>query len=198
MIKTYNSLKEELIEYKNVKTKIQRMVLKKELFYLKKGLYETNPKIDPFYLADPICSPSYISFETALAYYDLIPERVYAIKSATFDKKKKKEFKTYFGLYTYQDIPKDAFPWGTYIYNLEGYTFRIASKEKALLDMLYSTSKIKNMKEMREYLFENLRINEMVLDTFDKSVLRRIGKLYHSINVELFVKMFLEDKIYDK
>ena len=64
------------------------MVKNKEIFPITKGLYETNEHVDPFYLANPIYAPSYISFETALSYYDLIPERVYMIKSATFKKRK--------------------------------------------------------------------------------------------------------------
>lgn len=34
----------------------------------------------------------------------MIPERVYTIKSATFKKNKKKEYKNSFGLFLYQDI----------------------------------------------------------------------------------------------
>lgn len=90
MIKTYEILKEELKDYKNPKTKIQRMVKNKEIFPITKGLYETNEHVDPFYLANSIYAPSYIyiSFETALSYYDLIPEIVYMIKNATFKKRK--------------------------------------------------------------------------------------------------------------
>ena len=197
MIKTYQILIEELKDYKNPKTKIQRMVNNNEIYYICKGLYETNKNVDPFYLADPIYSPSYISFETALAYYGLIPERVYAIKCATYDKKKKKEFKTPFGLYLYQDVPASVFSYGTHIYTNDGYMYRIASKEKALLDMLYSTSPIKNMNEMREYLFSNMRINEMVLDTFDKNLVSNLSELYNSRNVELFERMLRKEKLYD-
>ena len=197
MLKTYQLLIDELKNYKNPKTKIQRMVNNKDIFYVAKGIYETDSHINPFCLADPLYSPSYISFETALAYYDLIPERVYVIKSATVNKKKKKEYDTPFGKYTYQDIPKKAFPYGVETITLDGYVYRIATKEKALLDQLYSAFPIHNMKEMREYLFENMRINEMVLDTFDKKVISELGPLYHSRNIELFEKMLRKDKIYD-
>ena len=196
MIKTYQILLNELKDYSNKKTKIQRMVKNKEIYPIAKGLYETEKKINPFYLADPIYSPSYISFETALSYYNLIPERVYAVMSATFKKKKRKEYNTPFGLFMYQDVPAEAFPYGTYIINDGNYSFKIASKEKALLDKLYSTSPILNMKEMRDYLFENMRINELVLDTFDKEKVDKLSKLYHSRNVELFNKMVQEGKLY--
>ena len=195
MIKTYQILIEELSEYKNPKTKIQRMVKNNEIYPITKGLYETNKNVNPFYLAEPIYSPSYISFETALSYYNLIPERVYAIKSATFKKLKKKEYNTPFGLFIYQDVPSDAFPYGTDIINIDGYTYRIATKEKALLDQLYSTTPIRNMREMREYLFNDMRINEIELDSFDKKIVDELSKLYHSKNVELFSKMLRKDKL---
>ena len=198
MLKTNQILLDELNEYSNKKTKIQRMVKKGDIYPITKGLYETNKYVNPFYLADPIYSPSYISFETALSYYNLIPERVYAIKSATFKKKKRKEYNTSFGLFMYQDVPEEVFPFGTILVNDGEYNFKIASIEKALLDQLYSTSPISNMKEMRAYLFENMRINELVLDTFDKEKVNELSKLYHSRNVELFNKMMKEDKLYDK
>lgn len=197
MIKTYQVLMEELKEYKNPKTKIQRMVSKKEIFYITKGLYETNLNVNPYFLADPIYSPSYISFETALSYYELIPEKVYAIKSATFNKRKKKEFKTNFGVFTYRDVPSGVFAYGVDIIFVDGYTYKIAKKEKALLDQLYVAPKMSNKKEIREYLFENLRINEMVLDTFDKKIVSELSCLYHSKNVELFEQMIRKDKLYD-
>lgn len=197
MIKTTQVLKEELKEYKNPKTKIQRLVSNNELFPIIQGLYETDRNVNPFYLADPICSPSYISFETALSFYDLIPERVYAIKNASYDKKKKKEYDTMFGKYYYQDIPKQVFTFGIEIYDIDGYTYKIATKEKALLDMLYSLKPVSNMKEMRELLFENLRINEMVLDSFDKDLVTELTPLYHSKNLDLFEKMLRKNKLYD-
>lgn len=197
MIKTYEILKEELCEYKNPKTKIQRMALKEEIFPITKGLYETNKNVNPFYLADPIYSPSYISFETALSYYELIPERVFTIKSATYDKKKRKEYNTLIGRYEYQDVPKQTFAFGVILKEVDGYTYRIATKEKALLDMLYSVKPVNNIKEMRELLFENLRINEMVLDTFDIDFVNEISDLYHSKNVTIFANMLRKGKLYD-
>lgn len=135
------------------------MVKNKQIFPITKGLYETNEHVNPFYY-----SPSYISFETALAYYDLIPERVYMIKNATFKKRKKKRFETKFGIYTYQDVPPKAFPYGKEMIEVDGYMYLIAKKEKALLDLLYDTKPIKNMKEMREYLFENMLLKGRLYD----------------------------------
>ena len=72
MIKTTNELKLELNNYSNFITKISRLVRDKKLFKIKQGLYETDNKINPFFLSNIIYGPSYISFQTALAYYGII------------------------------------------------------------------------------------------------------------------------------
>ena len=97
MIKTTNELKLELNNYSNIITKISRLVRDKKLFKIKQGLYETDNKINPFFLSNIIYGPSYISFQTALAYYGIIPERVYVITSATSNKHKSKEYINDFG-----------------------------------------------------------------------------------------------------
>ena len=81
MIKTTESLLAELKDYSQPINKIHRLINDNRLFPLRRGLYETQRNVNPFYLSGSICSPSYISFETALSYYDMIPETVYTIKS---------------------------------------------------------------------------------------------------------------------
>ena len=199
MIKTTQFLIDELKDYKNPKTKIQRMVASDELYPIIQGLYETNKFVNPFNLAEAIYSPSYISFETALSFYELIPERVYQITSATFDKHRRKEYNTSFGTYTYRDIPKAVYPYGIRLISVEkGYTYKIACKEKALLDKLYASSPLANAKDMRYYLLDDLRINTFVLESFDKEFIYSIYSLYNSRNIDIFVNMLKRGKIYDK
>ena len=66
-----------------------------------RGLYETDRNAPAYLLAGSIYGPSYISFEYALSRYGLIPEAVYAVTCATFEKKKKKKYETPFGTFTY-------------------------------------------------------------------------------------------------
>ena len=89
MIKTIDMLLYEYRDYSNIYNKIAVEEKNNNLIKLKRGLYETNKDADPFTIANVLLSPSYISFETALAYYGMIPEMVYAIKSASFKKNKK-------------------------------------------------------------------------------------------------------------
>ena len=160
MIFTSAELMEKYKSYGDPKGKIRRLVKDKSLIQIKKGLYEDDERCDPKYLAPWICSPSYLSFDYTLYLYDLIPERAYAYTSATFGKRKRKTFCNAFGTYTYQDIPKDAYPHGIVNIIEDSYTYLIATREKAICDKLYSISPVANVKNLSYLLFSDLRIDE--------------------------------------
>ena len=88
MIKTTAMLLEELSEYGSPKSKLSRMAKNGEYFPITKGIYETDRHTPAYLLAGSIYGPSYISFEYALSFYGMIPEAVYIVTSATFEKKK--------------------------------------------------------------------------------------------------------------
>ena len=70
----------------------------------------TDIKIDEtvlFYIANKIYQPSYVSLETALHYYGIIPEAVFTISSITTLKTQK--FKNKQGFYTYTNIKSNCF-----------------------------------------------------------------------------------------
>ncbi len=196
MIKTINMLYEEFKDYKNFYNKIELEEKKGNLIKIKRGLYETNINREPFALANIIVSPSYISFETALAYYNLIPEAVCIVKSATFKKNKKKEIRNRFSLYTYQDINPNAYPYGIDVIEIDGENVKIASKEKALLDTISIISPRNNLKEIEDLLFEDLRINENIFDTLDMKSLMEMCDLYCSKSLKL-LKKYIGER-YDK
>lgn len=188
MIITSNQLLEKLHEYSDPFGKIKRMVKKEELFPLTKGLYEDNIHASGFYLAGAIYGPSYISFNSALSYYGLIPEAVYSFTSATTNKLKKKQYHNRFGTFTYRDIPLEAFPYGIETIESEGYYFRIATKEKALCDKLYELPLVSNQKELEQLLFEDMRIYEDEFIKLDRESIYFIAPKYHSTNVSLLEK----------
>lgn len=76
IIITNNIAKDHLKEYANKNTKLLRDVKAAKLFKIVNGLYETNPNIPAYLLVGSIYGPSYISFDYALSFYGLIPERV--------------------------------------------------------------------------------------------------------------------------
>lgn len=107
---------------------------------------DTDPRLP---VASMIYSPSYISFGTALAYHQLIPECTHAIMSAAFRLNKEKYFDTPFGRYSFYYLPEAVFHYGLEPAEEGGYGFRLATQEKALCDTLY---KIRGIKSRLYYL----------------------------------------------
>ncbi len=188
MIITNDMAKYNLNNYSNKNNKISREIKKGKLFKIITGLYETDPNTPGYLLASSIYGPSYISFDFALSYYGLIPERVSTITCATFNKKKRKQYNTKFGVFTYKDVPSSAYPEEILLKQENNYSYQIATKEKALCDKLYSLKPLKNLSNLENMLFNDLRID---IDEFKKINIKKIEKLsnlYHSTNVALLLK----------
>ena len=87
------------------------------------------------YFAGQIYAPSYISLHTALAFYGIIPEAIIETTSVTTQKTAR--FVNDFGSYSYQTIRPQLF-FGFEAKTLQdGKTYKMATPEKALIDMLY-------------------------------------------------------------
>ncbi len=107
-----NLLKDEV---SNVNAKISYMVKQEILIRLKKGLYVfselyRDSSVDIISVANRLYTPSYVSFDYALSYYGLIPERVYEVTSATLHAKK--VFEKPLGRFSYRPIPMDVYALG--------------------------------------------------------------------------------------
>ncbi len=181
-------LKNNLKEYSNKNNKINRDVKAGKLFKITHGLYETDKNTPGYLLAGSIYGPSYISFEYALSYYGLIPERVVTITSATFDKKKKKTYNTSFGTFTYRDVPKLAYSEEIILKQEKDYSFQIASPEKAICDKLYILEPLRNYSNLENMLFKDLRIDEDEFNKLDFSKIVKLSKLYHCSNIDLLAR----------
>lgn len=119
-----------------------------------------------FEIANKIYKPSYISFETALSFYHLIPESIYCITSASTRRTYK--FKTQMAEFSYRTIKPELF-FGYELVSYKNKRFKIASIEKTILDYFYINSHIK-----KENDFACLRMNK---DIFLKQVNEE--KVYH-------------------
>lgn len=115
---------------------LDKFVEEELLTRLKRGLYSlrTDPPSE-WEIANALYRPSYISFDYALAYYNLIPEMVYEVTSATTKPTRLFTTKTLaFGYYT---IKTEAFA-GYTLKQDEERRFYIAEPEKAMIDYLYA------------------------------------------------------------
>ncbi len=194
MIKTTAMLKDELKEYVNPTAKIRRLVDKGELVPVVRGIYETDKSISGYCLAPIIYGPSYLSFEFALSYHGLIPETVHIFTSATFEKKKAKQYETPFGIFSYRDVPSAAYPVGVILQSENGYGFQIAAPEKAICDELYKISPLKNQDELERLLFEDLRIDNDEFFNLNLADLLKIATFYRTKNHRL-LQAYLKRRI---
>ncbi len=91
---------------------------------------------EPFYIANTI-KPSYVSLQSALAWWGLIPEYVPEITSVTTGRPGC--YETPLGRFSYRHISANRF-WGSQLVkSVEGFDMRVAYPEKALLDLIYLT-----------------------------------------------------------
>jgi predicted transcriptional regulator of viral defense system len=98
-----------------------------------------------FAAANRIYAPSYVSLESALAEYRLIPEAVYAVTSVTT--RKTTAFDTPLARFSYRTIRPRLFS-GYRVLRTAGYPVLIASPEKAVVDFLYLRSGIRSSEDI--------------------------------------------------
>ncbi|MBI3957974.1 MAG: hypothetical protein HY328_04115 [Chloroflexi bacterium] len=124
----------------DVQRQLSRWRDAKLLYQLRRGLYllaepyrKTTPH--PFAAANLLQRPSYVSCESALAWYGLIPEYVPSVVSVTTARTE--ERRTALGNFIYRHVKIDLF-WGYYSVEVAmGQSAFIAKPEKALLDLIY-------------------------------------------------------------
>jgi len=139
-----------------------------------------------FMVANKIYEPSYVSLESALAYYEIIPETVLGVTSIS--SRKTKQYESAWGVFSYRSVKPQYMIGYQVIENTPGIKFKVAYLEKALLDYLYLNYKIQSMAD-----FEGLRWNRNQLhDLLDHSMFTRYVKLFDKRALEKRVTQFLE------
>jgi predicted transcriptional regulator of viral defense system len=105
------------------------------LIRLKRGIYSLKfIRPSAHLIANTLYRPSYISFESALSFHNMIPEAVHGFTSATTRKPKK--FTVENQVFSYHKIKKTAFT-GYQLTKIGSDNILIAEAEKALADYLY-------------------------------------------------------------
>jgi hypothetical protein len=157
-------------DIKAARNKVARMERANELIRLRRDLYLVSPSAGgqepPLGLiANHLNAPSYVSMQTALRHYGLIPEYVYAIKSMTT--KRNCEYTNPMGRFKYVTCPADYFCLDVKTIQKGSFSFLIASPEKALCDLIVTTAKLRlrSMKATEEYLEADIRLD---MDAFRK------------------------------
>jgi len=158
-----------LRDYRRPFDKINELTRQGYLLPIKRGLYIPGPKLrlsrpDPFLLANHLYGPSYVSLDSALAYWGMIPERV--METVSITTKFAKKYETAAGRFTYIHMLPPYYAFGIQQVTLtERQQVLMASPEKALCDKIITTSGIllRSKKQTMDLLLEDLRITETAL-----------------------------------
>ncbi|MFH1776353.1 MAG: hypothetical protein ABH952_02165 [Candidatus Omnitrophota bacterium] len=169
----------------NLTKMIYRWKNKGWIYSLKRGLYElTYPRdfiIPDLYVANKLYSPSYVSMETALSNYSIIPEVSIAVTSLTT--KPTRTFKNKHGLFYYRTVKPHVFT-GYYIEQLSTFPILIAEPEKAFIDYVYFKT-YRNKK----FSFKDERFDREVISRLNKKKISRYAKLYRIDLKELYAHL---------
>lgn len=194
MVYDFQSLKIKYNEYSNIYQKIDSECKKGTLIRIKRGLYTDDLYNDKEVIANVCYNPSYISFEYALSFYGIIPEYVSVYTSAVYGKKNNKMYRMTDVTFDYRSIPDDVFPKGIVIMkNSNNISYKIASKEKALCDLLYSKYPVRSISDLKILLFEDLRIDEDEIKKMDTDFILEIAPLYHSNSLNTLMKFLKKE-----
>ena len=114
--------------------------------------------VSNLFLANHLVSPSYVSLETALSHYRLIPERIESITSIT--SKKTRRYQNPLGHFIYRHVKQSCYTFFIAEKDEFGRQYYIATPEKALVDYLYfHTTHLPNVSA--SYFSDSLRLQNM-------------------------------------
>ncbi len=159
--------------------KIQALENEGKLIRLKKGMYVVSPYFSGELLSEELIAnhlygPSYVSMESALRYYGLIPEKVFTVRSATTNRSRK--FGNSIASFQYVSVREDYYSIGINQKMVDNkYTFLIASPEKALCDLIVTTPYInfQSVKAVETYLEDYLRLDMPAFLAMDKGIIEQ-------------------------
>lgn len=167
---------------KTLKNNLSRWMKQNRFIRLKRDLYEfvepgAESKITDLYVANRLYEPSYVSLETALSIYSIIPD--IAIQVTSLTTRPTRNFKNRYGLFLYRTCRKRAFTG----YRLVSYgrnKVLMADKEKAFVDFLYYRLRSGNKLDFKEERFE-----EKILKGMDWPKMLRYAALFNNKTLKL-------------
>jgi len=171
---------------KTLKNNLGRWVKKALLLRLRKNLYEfiepgSESNIPDVYVGNKLYAPSYISLETALSIYSLIPDIAVQVTSLTT--LPTREFKNRHGSFFYRRCQKKAFT-GYKLMQYEGVKILIADKEKALVGFIYFSIRQKEPLD-----FDEERLERDLVKKLNWSKTLKYAKLFNKKTVSALLEL---------
>lgn len=151
----------------DVRRQLSRWVRAGRLHQLRRGLYALAPpfqkvKPHPFLVANRLVRGSYVSLQSALAHYGLIPEHVPVTTSVTAGRPGR--WQTPLGTYDFRHVQSGLLSGYRCLDLGSGQEAFVASPEKALLDLVHlepEADRAKYLEGLRLQHLESLRLAEL-------------------------------------
>lgn len=172
-------------------------LIKKALVYWQKKGYIIKIRNGHYYFSDiekselfllyssnKIYAPSYVSLESALSYYSIIPEGVFTTMSIST--LKTNNFITSLGKFEYKHV-KSSLYFGYKLVTFQNKKIKIATIEKTILDYIYLHVTLNHVED-----FIALRWNKEVLKQIDFQLFESYQFIFNSNALNKRVKQFLK------
>lgn len=195
---SYDVLKTALARYKSPHGRLKLLERRGEVVPLRRGLYVCRREgtlLSEGLIANQIVTPSYISYETALSWHGIIPERVAVVRSACTARSK--EFRNATGRYTYTQVAPGYFELGQTMQGNGADAYVMARPEKALCDLILSTPRLRlqSPRAARTYAEYYLRVDMDELAGWDADLIHACALAANKKNKDL---LHLERMIRDE
>lgn len=188
--------------YPNIKaknSKIAQLEKAGEIIRLRRNLFVVTPEDSGVNLctgliANHLLAPSYVSMQTALRFYGLIPEAVYTTQSITF--KAAKIFQTPVGSFEYIHTSRETYPIGITQRKEGNAQYIIATPEKALCDLIANLPGV-NLRykvDAMHFLEDDLRLEMDSLASFDREIFQKYAQVGKKSNSILTLLKLLENE----
>ena len=167
------------------------------ILQLRRGVYLLAPpyrKVEPhpFLIANHLRKGSYVSLQSALAHYGLIPEHVPVVTSVTTARPERLD--TPMGAYTFHHVKQSFFFSYLQVEVSQKQCAFIATPEKALLDLIHLTPHGDRDPYLRELRLQNLEI-------VDRKALTKAAKRFGKAKIQRAVENVLriiDEEEYDE
>ncbi|QQR91331.1 MAG: hypothetical protein IPJ88_06295 [Myxococcales bacterium] len=175
--------------------KLSRELRKGNLIRLRRGVYALGDSwqekgLHPFAVANRLYMPSYVSLESALKHYDLIPERV--AETSSVSRRASYTCSNVLGAFSYHWLPERLFRAGFVREVTQGHAYLIASPLKAFLDLCHLRDKgFVSLDEMVDDLrLDTGRFRELLREQSNQSILD-LAEVYRSERLRKVIDVLL-------
>ncbi len=189
----YQTLLHALDEYSAPRNRIGALLRRSYMQQLKRGLYvfaETLRKqpVPREWLSNLLHGPSYVSAQSAMRLYGMIPEQVTATTAMCLGRGR--AYQTSLGSFLYTQLPLAGYAVGVTWMEVHGKWVFIATPEKAIADAVWLASGValRSALDVERLLLEDVRMDESVFTTLRPSVLAAVRTSTTSRRVEFAMK----------